>query len=63
MTVRAMGDPLGAFNCPKCGAISTGPSLKWTVDPKKDGEEYIWIKCDDCGYGERRPTADAVNHE
>jgi len=56
MTERVMGDPLGSFSCPKCAAISLRPSLRY----QRDGTgEWLDIRCDDCGYGERRPTADA----
>ena len=58
MTERFTGDPLGAFTCVKCGAISIGPRIKWQVDAK--AKQYIEIWCDDCGYSEERPTADAA---
>lgn len=57
MTERAIGDPLSAFSCPKCAAISIQPRLRWVKNP---GEQFLIIYCDDCGYGERRPTADAA---
>lgn len=57
MTIRSIGDPLGAFTCPKCAAISTEPRLQYHEDGTG---EWIEIRCDDCGFGERRPTADAA---
>jgi predicted nucleic-acid-binding Zn-ribbon protein len=58
-----MDDPLTAFSCPKCGAISIKPRLRWERLPavnkvEQRPREHILIFCDDCGYSEKRSTKD-----
>jgi hypothetical protein len=56
VTERGMGDPFGAFDCRKCGAITIRPMLRWDAE-----EDVIVIFCGDCRYSEVRPTADAID--
>ena len=56
-TEREMGDPLGAFACPKCGGLTIRPRLRWERVNKM--MEHIVVWCSDCDYSETRPTKDA----